>query len=145
MSIKNKLLGTWKLISMKTETTSGGEVSYPFGQDPLGYITFTDDNFVFLTVTTSGRPNFEKPDRLKASLEEKAQALDTCSAYSGTYSVDGDLLFMNILCGSFPNWVGKVQERHCTFEGNKFIATTDPRISGGKEVIVTVIWEKVRH
>ncbi len=29
------------------------------------------------------------------------------------------------------------------FEGNKFIATTEPRISGGKEVIVTVIWEKV--
>ena len=79
----------------------------------------------------------------KASLEEKAQALDTCSAYCGSYQVDGELLFMNILCGSFPNWIGKVQKRHCVFEGNKFIATTEPRISGGKEVIVTVIWEKV--
>lgn len=142
MSTRNNLLGTWKLISMKSESTSG-EVIYPFGQDPVGYITFTDDNFVFLIVTTSDRPNFEKPDRLGASLEEKARALDTCSAYSGSYSVDGDLLYMNILCGSFPNWVGKVQKRHCAFEGNKFIATTEPRISGGKEVIVTVVWEKV--
>ncbi len=128
---------------MKTETTSEGMLSFPFGQDPIGFITFTEDDFVFLTVTTSDRPNFEKPDRLKASLEEKAQALDTCSAYAGTYRVDDDILFMTILCGSFPNWVGKVQKRHCAFEGNKFIATTDPRISGGKEVIVTVVWEKV--
>lgn len=142
MSIRNNLLGTWKLVTMKSESTSG-ETSYPFGQDPVGYITFTDDNFVFLTVTTSGRKNFEKPDRLQASLEEKAHALDTCSAYSGSYEVEGDMLFMNILCGSFPNWIGKIQKRHCAFEGNKFIATTEPRMSGGKEVIVTVIWEKV--
>lgn len=142
MSIRKNLLGTWKLVSMKSESTSG-EIIYPFGQDPLGYITFTEDNFVFLTVTTSDRPNFEKADRLGASLEEKARALDTCSAYCGRYTVDGELLFMNILCGSFPNWVGKVQKRHCAFEGNKFIATTEPRISGRREVIVTVLWEKV--
>lgn len=142
MSTREKLLGTWKIVSMVSESTTG-EISYPFGQDPVGYITFTEDDFVFLTVTRSDRPNFQKPDRLGASLEEKARALDTCSAYSGTYSVEGELLFMNILCGSFPNWVGKVQKRICAFEGNKFIATTEPRISGGKEVIVTIIWEKV--
>lgn len=142
MSTREKLLGTWKIVSMVSKSTTG-EISYPFGQDPVGYITFTEDDFVFLTVTTSDRPNFQKPDRLGASLEEKARALDTCSAYSGTYSVEGELLFMNILCGSFPNWVGKVQKRICAFEGNKFIATTEPRISGGKEVIVTIIWEKV--
>ena len=142
MTIKKNLLGTWKLISMKSESTSG-EVLYPFGKDPLGFITFTDDDFVFLNVTTSDRSNFKKADRLGASMEEKAHALDTCSAYCGSYSVDGELLFMNILCGSYPNWVGKVQKRHCAFEGNKFIATTDPRISGGIEVIVTVVWEKV--
>ena len=47
MSIKNNLLGTWKLVSMISESTSG-ESSYPFGQDPVCYITFTDDNFVLL-------------------------------------------------------------------------------------------------
>ncbi|NIP30795.1 MAG: hypothetical protein GTO02_05735 [Candidatus Dadabacteria bacterium] len=144
MSTREKLIGTWKLVSMISETTSGN-VNYPFGEKPSGYITFTEDDFVFLTVTTGDRPNFEKPDRLGASMEEKARALDTCSAYSGSYSVDGDFLYMKILCGSFPNWVGKVQKRHCAFEGNKFIATTEPRISGGKEVVVTVIWEKVEH
>jgi len=119
MSIKNNLIGTWKLVSMQAES-SDGDVSYPFGQDPIGYITFTNDNYVFLIVTNSGRKNFEQPDRLKASLEEKAQAIDTCSAYCGTYEVVDKELLMKVISSLFPNWVGRVQRRHCEFNGNIF-------------------------
>jgi hypothetical protein len=69
---------------MRAES-SDGNVSNPFGEDQMDYITFTSYNYLSLIVTNSGRKNFKQPDPLKNSLEEKAQAIDTCSAYCGTF------------------------------------------------------------
>ena len=38
-ALANNLIGTWKLISLERRGTDG-QVSYPFGREPKGYISY---------------------------------------------------------------------------------------------------------
>jgi len=41
----NPFVGTWRLRSM-TSRAEDGTVTYPYGPDAAGYITYTDDGFM---------------------------------------------------------------------------------------------------
>ena len=44
----DRILGTWKVESLKV--TSGGEVSYPLGEHPSGFVTMTPERMWLLFV-----------------------------------------------------------------------------------------------
>lgn len=82
---QNPLIGTWRLVSWENRTHR--QVTYPFGQDAIGYITYSEDGYMFVAIMTANRPQFTSGDPLGGSIAEKAAAAETHVSYCGTYKI----------------------------------------------------------
>jgi hypothetical protein len=45
MESNNPFIGTWELISWEN-TCPNGEVTYPYGKHPIGYLLYTEDGYL---------------------------------------------------------------------------------------------------
>ena len=77
----NPLVGTWKLVSWENRSLDG-QVSYPLGEDAVGYISYSQDGYVFVAMMRSDRTQFTAGDLLRASAEEKVHAAETYVTYT---------------------------------------------------------------
>ena len=137
----SKFVGTWKLVSW--ENRSGGDVSYPMGSDAVGYITYTDDGFMHVTLMASGRALFSSGDLLGGSVEERAAVAGSFVAYCGRYEIGQGRVYHHIEVSSFPNWTGVTQERIFEFQDNRLFLSTDPLLLDGKQQTAHLIWERI--
>ena len=80
----NPLLGTWKLKSYET-TTGTGEKSAPYGDHPIGYLSYSADGRMQVIGASSGRA---VPRDLAPTDDEQLALHKTMFAYAGTYSVE---------------------------------------------------------
>src|SRR5258708_8634288 len=87
---KNKLVGTWKLVSVTSKTDKGDVNKTVYGEHPKGFITYTADGRMTVIITEDGRKPLSVNDRVAAPLEERAQAFSTVTAYAGPYTFSGD-------------------------------------------------------
>lgn len=138
-----ELSGTWKLITFIGKD-SEENVHYPFGENPTGYITFTTDKYMFTTITSSNRSMFGSTDRLGASDTKKIKAFDSHISYCSEYSTEENRVLLKVLASSVPDWIGTVQQRYFSFEGDNLILETKPRSIGGRRLRMKVTWEKCR-
>ena len=113
----DSFIGAWRLVSF--EFSKDGQVSYPFGKDAVGYLMYSQDGYVAITVMSANRPNFASGDITGGSLEEKIAALDTYFSYCGRYEVRGDRVIHHLEVSLFPNWIGMDHERIFEFEDNR--------------------------
>jgi Lipocalin-like domain len=75
-------VGAWQLVSFKA--TAGGQVSYPLGEKPGGYVGFTPGRFwVMLIDSTRKAPAAAAPTDAEAGIQMKTHA-----AYTGKYVAD---------------------------------------------------------
>jgi hypothetical protein len=138
----NSLVGTWRLVSWELRDDDG-HVSYPFGRDALGYLTFTDDGRMSVIITTADRRPFGHEDMLRGTAEEKAAAADTCVAYCGTYTVDGDRARIRVEASLFPNWLGTIQERCIECDGERIALSLPPGAWMGRRQVARLVWARV--
>ncbi|MHC4560690.1 MAG: lipocalin-like domain-containing protein [Planctomycetota bacterium] len=134
--------GTWKLISFELRS-SDGQVTYPFGEEPVGYIIYNQDGFMSVAFMASERKEFASNDPQKGTVEEKGSAMDTFFSYCGRYEVQCDKIVHHIEVSLFPNWMGMKQERLYRFEGGRLTLSTPPFQVGGAEQTAHLIWERV--
>jgi len=139
----NPFVGTWRLISNETKETSG-EISHPFGKDATGYVIYTQDGYLALTIMGPNRGSFPSADIRAGSLEEKQAAFDSYLTYSGTYEVLGDKVVHHIEQSLFPNWSGADQVRFFQFSGDRLILRTPPLAVGGAERTLYVTWQRAK-
>lgn len=139
--MSSKLIGTWKLTEFIGKN-SDGEISNPFGENPVGFITFTEDGHMFTTITFSDRPLFSSKDRLSATEKEKVLAYDTHISYCSEYRIEENKILLDVLASSVESWVGGTEERYFSFENEKLILKTAPREIGGKKLTMKVSWER---
>ena len=138
----NPLVGTWRLISWENRSLDG-RVSYPLGEDAVGYISYSQDGYVFVAMMRADRKEFTAGDLLRASAEEKAHAAETYMTYCGTYEFHGDTVVHHVELSLFPNWVGVEQERLVEVRGNRLMLSTRPILLGGMQRTAHLIWERV--
>lgn len=138
----DRFIGTWRLVAFEART-SHGDVSYPYGQDPAGYLLYTADGFMFASVMRSKRPNFGSPDIQGAGSEEKVAAFDSYASYCGRYEVKEERVIHQVEVSLLPNWSGKDQERFFEFSGERLTLRTPPMLDGGVERILVAIWQRV--
>jgi hypothetical protein len=138
--MKNDFVGTWRLESW--ENRREGETTYPFGQDAIGYITYTEEGYMSVAFMTSNRSNYTSGDFLGGSKEEKAAAAETHASYCGTYKIQGNTIIHSIEVSSFPNWVGTDQERFFEVEDKILTLSTAPILLAGKQQTAHLIWER---
>lgn len=138
----DSFIGTWRLVSFEFRTRDG-QVSYPFGEDAVGYVMYSQDGYVSFTIMSANRPKFASGDITGGSIEEKAAAVDTYFSYCARYEVRGDRVIHHLEVSLFPNWIGGDQERIFEFKGNRLILRTPPLPWGGREQTGMVTWERV--
>ena len=138
----NPLIGTWRLQSWENRSIDG-QVSYPFGQDALGYIMYQQDGYMFVVIMRPHRAPFSVGDLLRGSTAEKVAAAESYVCYCGRYEYQGDKVIYHIELSLFPNWVGSDQQRFVELTGDRLVLSTPPLLLEGKQQTAHLVWERV--
>ena len=138
---KSLLVGAWKLVSAEGRQP-GGEVTYPLGVNPVGYLVYTEHGYVSTSIMRAERRLFASEGSLRGSLEDKAEAYDSFLGYAGRYEVQGDRVVHGIEVSSFPNWTGARQERFMHLEGDTLTLSTAPMDRGDGAQSFSMVWKR---
>lgn len=140
---KDKLLGTWKLVSGSSFSASGTRNEAPYGRNPVGFLTYTDDGRMAAMISYDGRKSLTKGAKAAALLEEQAEAFKTFLAYAGKYRVNGDNVIHSVEISSIQNWVNTELVRRIRFEGDQIVLVTPPMMSDGKIQTFELVWQRL--
>jgi hypothetical protein len=141
---ENPFVGAWRLVSFESRTADG-RTRYPYGRDVQGYITYTAEGTMCVAIMAAHRPRFANAnDVAEGTLEELVAAGKQYVSYAGPYEIkEGGIIHHHVEVSFFPNWIGGVQERLYTFEGNRLILSTRPVLIKGQERSSHLLWERV--
>jgi hypothetical protein len=137
------LVGTWKLVSASSTTSSGERSEPPYGPSPAGFLTYTGDGRVTALISYAGRKPVSFGAETPALQAEQAEAFKTFLAYAGRYTLNGDKVSHHIEISSIQNFVGKDLVRTVKFKGDQIILTTPPTPVNGKIQIIELIWQRL--
>ncbi|WP_218776780.1 lipocalin-like domain-containing protein [Nostoc sp. T09] len=140
--MQNNLVGTWKLLSCETRTANG-QVFYPLGDNPSGYIIYTENGYVSVAMMRANRPQFQAGDIAAGTVEEKVAAADSYISYCGTYEIQDNQVIHHVEVSFFPNWVGVNQVRFVKLNGDILNLSTPPMLVNGIEIVGSLIWQRV--
>jgi hypothetical protein len=137
------LVGTWRLVSASSTTSTGERSETPYGPGPVGFLTYTEDGRVTALISYGGRKSLSVGAGPLAPLEEQAEAFRTFLAYAGRYTLSGDKVTHSIEISSIQNFVDKNLVRSVKFEGDRIILVTPPTPVNGKIQTVELIWQRL--
>ena len=140
--MKNHLIGTWRLISVEYMDRNN-TLSYPYGRNPEGCLTYTEDGYMSVTIMNANRAKFASDDIRSGSVEEKVAAYESYWSYCGTYDFQGDKVIHHIRQSLFPNRINVDQLRFVKLEGNRLVLTTEPLLAGGTQQTGRLTWERI--
>jgi lipocalin-like protein len=136
--LRQKIVGTWKLVSVVYEDQKTKALTPVLGEHPRGRQIATADGRWLALVTAEGRP-VPKTD------EERARALRSMIAYTGRYRVEGGKVVTKVEAAWNEAWVGGEQTRFIRFEGDRLFIESPPMPHpnvNNKTVRVIVIWDR---
>ena len=139
--IEDRLVGTYKLISLETKKSSGEVVPGPLGKDAVGILMYDSRGFMCANVMRPDRPKVASRDP-----QDIMKAFDGYVGYCGRYSVnekEGTVTHHITLC-LIPDWIGD-QKRFFELSGKRLILKTGPIIYGGQteSMVNQLIWERI--
>lgn len=137
--LKNKILGTWKLVSYY-RLDEDGEKVYPLGTDPSGFLLYTEDGYMSAQLMKQNRPDYTLEGLHNGTREEMAEAAHGYHAYAGKYEIDeedGSVYHHNEV-SLIPNRLGDIQDRQIEFQGDRITITS--RTSS-----THIVWKKAEN
>jgi hypothetical protein len=143
-TIREQILGTWRLSSYYTEGTDGSVV-YPMGQDARGFIMYLADGYMSANLMVPRRPPYDGGIAETASPEQLRAAALGYFGYAGRYEVDeaARAVRHQIEVALAPNLAGSTQFRHVRFEGRMLKLRGDPVRLGERMASYVINWERV--
>jgi Lipocalin-like domain len=136
--LRQKIIGTWKLVSVVYEDQATKERTPIYGDHPRGIQIATPEGRWLALMTGENRP-IPKTD------EDRAQALKTMIAYTGRYRVENGKVITKVEAAWNEAWVGGEQVREVRIEGDKLYIESPPMPHpnmNNKIVRVIVEWER---
>lgn len=146
-SLREQLIGAWKLHSYVEVPLDGSEPFYPMSQQPMGIIMYTPDGYMSAQLMAPGRKPFAANDFYGGTPEEYQAEGSSYIAYSGPFKVDEEsgALTHSMFVSLFPNWTGQTQPRVVSLEGDVLrLSTARPIQSQGKLVNSFLEWHRAR-
>jgi hypothetical protein len=142
--IRERLLGSWRLISYSLEGTDGG-AAYPMGETATGFIMYLPDGFMSANLMVPGRAPYTGGSADSATVGERAAAALGYFGYAGRYEVDeaAQVVRHHIDVALAPNLVGTTQVRHVRFEGRRLRLRGDPVDIAGRKAVHVINWERI--
>ena len=71
---QNPFIGTWRLVSCELRRADG-QVSYPVGRDPVGYIIYNPDGYMSVAFMSADRPKFAAGDMMERVLGAQSESI----------------------------------------------------------------------
>lgn len=139
----NPLVGTWRITSFEMRSADGQVALRPLGERPAGYLIYSPEGYMSVTLSAPERSAWSVPDQLLAPEAERAAAISALMAYSGRYEVAGDVVTHYPEAAHMPNMLGVPQRRFVAIQGNRMTLTSPPIRAGGQSVTVCATWERV--
>ncbi len=136
------LVGTWRLVSFEVRDESG-RVTHPFGQDAVGFITYTADGHMAVQFGRADRAPLTAGDWMGGAAAEIATAARDYFAYCGTYEHRDGVVVHHVEQSLMPNWVGAEQVRLATLDGSRVTLSTPLLPVGGQQQVATLVWQRV--
>lgn len=135
---RDRIVGTWKLVSVVYEDAMTGERTPVLGAHPKGCQIATPEGRWLALVTAEGRT-------LPQTDEERATALRTMIAYTGKYRLQDGKVITKVEAAWNEAWVGTEQVRAYRFEGDRLHLESPPQPHpniGGRVVRIIVTWDR---
>lgn len=145
-SIKNEIIGSWKLLSYIEVSLESTNSYFPVGKTPDGILMFNPDGYMSVQISSNEQQHFESDDRTEASDQEIRSRILSYIAFSGRYMVDNNAacVIYHIETSLFPNWVGAKQIRKLDFENDiLYQKTLEPILSNGELVHAHMTWQRI--
>jgi len=141
-----KIVGTWKLVSVES-VIPNGEVSYAWmGRNPLGLIMYDQEGNMSVQFMRDPRPTFSSASgtHRDASKEEIEAAYKGYYAYFGTYEINEQegYIIHHVKGSLWPHEVGKDFKRFFKISQNRLIITTPEIQRGGKQWFNRITFER---
>ncbi|HEU4430072.1 MAG TPA: lipocalin-like domain-containing protein [Myxococcota bacterium] len=136
---RHPLCGSWKLVSFELRLPNG-EVSYPFGRAPRGYVFYNEQGFMSAAFMGADRV---KPQSADLADTSKTVNYDQFNAYCGRFEVKGERVIHHVEVASLPQWCGIDQERVFKIDGTRLILETPPLTINAQAPTAYLIWERV--
>jgi len=137
----DKLAGTWRLIGASSTTSVGENIENPYGEGPVGFLTYTVEGRISSVISYGGRKALSMGG---GKIEEQAEAFKTFLAYAGRYTLSGDKLTHHIEVSSIQNYVGRDLVRTIKFDGDCMTLITPPTPVNGKIQTVELVWQRLK-
>ena len=145
-SVKEQLVGTWKLVSWKIEQADGEVTDSPLGSNPLGWIMYQSGGRMCVALMRPNRPKFASNNLAEATPEEIKTGFEGYMGYCGSYEVNEEERFVihHLQLSWFPNWIGTDQKRYFEFTGNRLTLRTPPVTVMGAVEVHSLVWERLQ-
>jgi hypothetical protein len=138
----DRLVGTWRLLSFEAQDEDGC-ITFPFGQDVVGFITYTSEGYMSVQFGRADRARLSGADWAGAPSSEIAAAARGYIAYCGRYEIrDGDVVHQ-VESSLMPNWIGGDQVRQIAHRGDTITLSTPSLVFDGHQVVATLVWQRV--
>ncbi|RAM49106.1 MAG: hypothetical protein C6Y22_24205 [Hapalosiphonaceae cyanobacterium JJU2] len=155
----SNFIGVWKLSSWKTESSDGNMI-YPYGKNPIGYLTYTQDGYVSVNIMKNNCLPLEISSEELVKIRKillnpwllfrngrksiKAitryfQASINYISYSGKYEIRGDKVIHHVEVSLIPDWIGTDLERTFEITSHKLLLTT-PSLDGSPQYLE---WKRI--
>jgi Lipocalin-like domain len=141
--MKQSVIGTWRLVSCERYAVSG-TITQPLGDNPVGYVVYTEDDRVFVQLMRRGPRAFGGGDIFAGTANECWDALGYAS-YGGTYEFRDGRVVHRVELSVFPHWAGVELPRQMEWDGKRLILTTPPAMVNGVSQYSRLTWERVGH
>ncbi len=140
-AVRERFIGVWKLIRYERKAKDG-RIDYPFGEMPVGRITYDRAGRMSAQLMRPGRHSTVAPGiglvAGNASSEEIREAVDGFISYFGTFDVDESTqtVIHRIQACLVPSWVGMDLKRAYRFNANQLVLTAVTTS------VVEIVWER---
>ena len=143
----HELIGTWRLVEW-TFTVDESRPTHPWGGNPVGLLTYTNDERMSASLMSVGRPPAPTRTLSAAPIDIRAAAAAGYLAYAGSYTTEGDDVLHRIELSLMPNWVNRTERRHVdwlpTETGRDLVLSTPPtQTDGGRTAVNRLRWERI--
>jgi hypothetical protein len=143
LASENPIIGTWKLQSLVFEAIATGQRSTPFGDHPVGYLSYSADGRMYAIGVVEDRP---KPRDPLPTDQEKVKLQESMFAYAGTYTADGEKVVHHVDISWNQSWTGTDLVRFYKLDGDTLTIRTARAENAfdGEEGEFVLVWEKVK-
>lgn len=132
MPSNDRFVGTWRLVSFEY-LIPDGHATYPFGHHPRGFLIYSADGHMTMTIASEGYPGLPGDPHTIIPASDAATAKVLYASYAGRYKVTATHVIHQVEVSLREDWVGNPRVREYAFVGNRLILSHRS---------MTVVWER---